>query len=183
MNVYSPIGQLTSEDSVNLASRKILFSSYLPNKLSLIIVFSQPPGTTIHACPDMQLVPKYSLWLPRPAHNIPARNTACKGPTHCFLLVALCEIDQYMFRMQSLLGKKVPTTPSTTIRNITAGPKNSNFSDNANFWNSVQGCWSTYFILKPGWKRLRGAFLSFAIWYCLKKQNKANWIPNLKVLF
>jgi hypothetical protein len=43
-------------------------------------VFSHPPGTTIHACPDMQLVPKYSLWLPIPAHNFQIRNTAFKGP-------------------------------------------------------------------------------------------------------
>lgn len=63
-----------------LSGRKVFFSSYLPKKLSSSIVLSQPPETTIHACTDMQLVPKYSLWLPIPAHNFQVRNMNCNGP-------------------------------------------------------------------------------------------------------
>jgi hypothetical protein len=58
-----------------------------------------------------------------------------------------------MLRIQSLLGKEAPTT-TTKVRNITDGPKNSNFSDNANFLNSV---WDVLlhrrqFLLKVGKK-------------------------------
>lgn len=180
MNVYFPSGQLTSEDSVSLVSRKILFSSYLTNKLYLIIVFSQPPGTTIHACPDMQLVSKYSLWLATSAHNIPVRNSLQKGLL--LLVVALCEIDLYVLRMQSLLGKKALTTPSTTIRNITVGPKNSNFSDNANFCN-WERCWSNTLSSNQGEKEYVGHFCLLSTWYCLKKQNRINWTSNVKELF
>lgn len=116
-----------------LSGRKV-FSSYLQKQLSSSIVLSQSPGTTIHACTDMQLVPKYSQWLPIPAHNFQVRNTPAMG-----LLLLL---DSFMSNWPAHVentepsGKGSTHYSSTKVRNITAGPKNSNFSDNANFLNS-----------------------------------------------
>lgn len=134
-------------------------------------MLSHPPGTTIHACTDMQLAPKYSPWLPMPAHNFQVRKTARNRPAVPWrqLSVKLTCSEYWAFweRKNLLL--------STQVRNITARLKIAT-SQSVNFSNSDYGrCRATHTTF----------FTSGNFWFCyliFYEKKKLHWESETLIL-